>query len=144
MTLLGALQTTLAAEHAAIYVYGALGAKTSRDSAPVLFAAISDAYAQHRSRRDQLTRFVLDLGAEPVASEAAYELSAGGGAPLAISRVALDLERSCATTYAFLVANSERSQRRWAVTALTESAVRELAFRGTPEMSPGADEYADR
>lgn len=144
MTLLGALQTTLAAEHAAIYLYGALGAQTSQDSAPVLFAAISDAYAQHRSRRDQLTSYVLDLGAEPVASEAAYELPAEGGAPLAVSRIALDLERSCATTYAFLVANSERSQRRWAITALTDAAARELAFRGTPEMFPGAGEYADR
>lgn len=147
MTLLDAMQATLRAEHAAIYSYGALGAQTSRETMPALFTAISDAYVQHRSRRDQLTRALLDLGAEPVESEAAYELPGGSGTPrpiTGIARRALDLERSCATTYAFLVANSEGSRRRWAVTALTESAVRELAFRGTPEMFPGADEYADR
>ena len=33
---------------------------------------------------------------------------------------------------------------RWAIAALNDAAVRELAFRGTPEMFPGADEYADR
>lgn len=144
MTLLGAMQTTLAAEHAAIYVYGALGAQTSQEATPVVFAAISDAYVQHRSRRDQLTRGVLDLGAKPVAAEAAYELPGGRGTPRSITRAALHLERSCATTYASLVANCRGPQRRWAVNALTESAVRELAFRGTPEMFPGAGEYADR
>ena len=50
----------------------------------------------------------------------------------------------CAATYAALVANTSGARRRWAVTALNDAAVRVLAFRGTPEMLPGADEYADR
>jgi hypothetical protein len=54
------------------------------------------------------------------------------------------VERSCATTYAYLVASTVADQRRWAIGALNEAAVRELAFRGTPEMFPGAGEYADR
>ncbi len=33
-----ALQTALAAEHAALYVYGSLGARTSQSRTPVLFA----------------------------------------------------------------------------------------------------------
>lgn len=145
MTLLvDALQTTLAAEHAAIYVYGTLGAQTSQESTPLLFTAISDAYAQHRSRRDQLARYLLDQKATPVASEAAYELPGDTDDLRGVTRVALRLERSCVTTYAFLVANSEGPQRRWAANALIDSAVRELAFRGTPEMFPGAGEYADR
>ena len=39
MTPLDALQTTLAAEHAAVYVYGVLGARTSPAAEPSLFAA---------------------------------------------------------------------------------------------------------
>ncbi len=50
-----ALQTTLAAEHAAVYVYGVLGGRTSKSAEPATYAAISSAYDAHRARRDQLT-----------------------------------------------------------------------------------------
>jgi hypothetical protein len=39
-----------------------------------------------------------------------------------------------------VVANTVGPRRRWAVEVLTHTAVRELVFRGTPEMLPGADE----
>jgi hypothetical protein len=144
VTTLDALQTTLAAEHAAVYVYGALGGRTSRAGSPALFDAVSSAYAAHRGRRDLLTAQIRDGGDEPVAAEAAYELPSPLTTPDQISRAALDLERSCATTYAYLVANTADEQRRWAIDALNETAVRELTFRGTPETFPGAGEYADR
>ena len=47
-------------------------------------------------------------------------------------------------TYAWLVANTVGGQRRWAIDALTDAAVRELSYRGSPEIFPGAGEYADR
>ncbi|MCW2768075.1 MAG: hypothetical protein JWO11_4034 [Nocardioides sp.] len=144
MTPLEALQTTLEAEHAAIYVYGALGAQTSQSTSGQLFHAITAAYTTHRGRRDQLALEITARHADPVASAPAYELPARLGTEEAVARTALGLERSCATTYAYLVANSQSVWRRWAIGALTESAVRELAFRGTPEMFPGADEYANR
>ncbi|HEU4811439.1 MAG TPA: ferritin-like domain-containing protein [Nocardioides sp.] len=144
MTTLDAVQTTLAAEHAAVYVYAALGGQTSRTGSPVLFAAISSAYATHRARRDRLVQEVSDLGGSPVAAEPAYELPQRLGTVTGVNRAALDLERACAETYASLVANTAGSARRWAIAALTDAAVRELGFRGTPEMLPGAAEYADR
>jgi hypothetical protein len=144
MTELAALQATLAAEHAAVYLFGVLGGRTSRSATPELYGAVSAAYAAHRARRDHLVREITDLGKEPVASEAAYALPRHLGTPARIERAALDLERSCAATYAYLVANTVEDRRRWAITALNETAVRELVFRGTPEMFPGADEYADR
>ncbi len=144
MTEIDALQTTLAAEHAAVYVYGALGGRTSRVATPELFDAVSAAYAAHRARRDHLVRELTDLGVDPAASEAAYQLPRRMDTPAQIERAGLDLERSCAATYAYLVANTVEDQRRWAIQALNEAAVRELAFRGTPETFPGADEYADR
>ena len=144
MTTLEALQTTLAAEHAAVHVYGALGAQTSQSSSAALFAAITDAYTEHRSRRDLLARAVIDLGGTPVAAAPAYELPAPPANRAGVTAAALAIEQASAETYAYLVANTAGEQRRWAGQALTDAAVRELVFRGTPEMFPGAGEYADR
>lgn len=137
MSTLDALQTTLAAEHAAVYVYGVLGGQTSRSSEPELYAAVSAAYDEHRARRDVLTRMVADLGATPVAAQPSYDVPAALGSSRAVARAALDLEVSCASTYAFLVASTTGPRRRWAATALRDAAVRELGFGGTPAPLPG-------
>lgn len=143
-----ALQTTLAAEHAAVWVLGALGGRTSASRSRQLYDAVSAAYVAHRARRDQLTSVLRDLGTEPVASEAAYDLprpiDGPGPSDRQLAGAALQVEQRCATTYAFLVAQTSGRDRGWAIRALNETAVRELAFRGTPEMFPGAGEYADR
>ena len=57
------------AEHAAVYVYGVLGARVSGSGQPALVAAAAAAYAVHRGRRDQLTAMVRAAGGEPVAAE---------------------------------------------------------------------------
>jgi hypothetical protein len=143
-----ALQTTLAAEHAAVWVLGVVGGRTSASRSKQLYDAVAGAYVAHRSRRDQLSSTIRDLGSDPVASEAAYDLPAAIDGPRPTDRqlaaAALEVERRCAATYAFLVAQTAGRERGWAVRALNEAAVRELAFRGTPEMFPGAGEYADR
>jgi hypothetical protein len=139
-----ALQTTLEAEHAAVYVYAVLGARTSQSGSPVLYAALRDAYQAHRVRRDGLMGEVARLGASPVAAAAAYDVPHGLYTVEGVARAALRLERACAVTYASLVAHTTGRGRARAVEALTNAAVRELAFRGTPEIFPGAGEYADR
>lgn len=144
MSELDALQTTLAAEHAAVFVYGALGGRTSQSATPALFDAVSAAYTAHRARRDLLIRTIVDLEAEPVAAEPAYELPSPLDTPRQVEAAALAVERSAAATYAYLVAHTVEEQRRIAITALNDTAVRELAFRGTPETFPGLDEYTDR
>ena len=144
MTELEALQVTLEAEHAAVYVYGVLGARTSQSGAPDLYDALREAHQAHRVRRDGLVGEIAQLGATPVAAATAYEVPARLDTVEAIARAALRLERACATTYAALVANTVGRRRARAVEALVNAAVRELAFRGTPEMFPGAGEYADR
>ena len=85
MTYVAALQTTLAGEHASLYVYGALGAQTSQSGAPTLFAALTDAYDAHRARRDQLTALLTDQGAAAVAAEPAYELPSDLGSVDAVT-----------------------------------------------------------
>lgn len=144
MSEVGALQTALETEHAAIYVLGVLGARTSQSASPELFASIGESYAAHRGRRDHLTRTLRDLGAEPVGTRAAYDVPSALGTPEAVTARALELERSCSATYAYLVGSTTGELRAWAVRTLHMTAVRELVFRGTPEMFPGDDELADR
>ena len=113
-----ALQTALAAEHAALYVYGVLGARTSESGTPALFAEVTGAYATHRAQRDVLTRRLLDEGAEPTPASPTYELPTTPTA-VGVARAAADLEAGCAETYAYVVANTAGADRRWAVGALT-------------------------
>jgi hypothetical protein len=139
-----ALQRALAAEHAALHVYGTLGARTSESGSPQLYADLRAGYDTHRSRRDQLSTRLRDRGVDPVAAEPAYELPQGLATSAGVARAALDVERGCTETYAWLVGQTSGGDRRFAIAALTSSAVRELTFRGSPEIFPGADEFADR
>lgn len=132
-----ALQTALAAEHAAVFVYGALGGQTSQSGAPALYAAVTDAYVTHRARRDRLIAVVEAAGREPVAAEAGYELPADLSTATAVADRALALERSCAATYAFVIGSTRGADRKWAINALLDTAVRELQFGGKPERLPG-------
>lgn len=137
MSMLHALQATLAGEHAAVYVYGALGGRTSESASPALYAALRRGYDVHRAQRDQLSRTVLDLGSVPVAAAVSYQVTGALGTQLGVQRAALALEGRCAAAYASLVAQSAGDQRRWALAALTGSAVRQLAIGGEPEAFPG-------
>lgn len=140
MSALEALQAALAAEHAAVYLYGVYGGRTSQAAEPVLYDALVRGYREHRSRRDRLRLEVGDLGVEPVPAAVAYQLPGRLEGPRGISRAALATERGCAQTYAALVARSAGAQRRWAVTALAEVALQQLRVGGRPEAFPGAPE----
>jgi hypothetical protein len=132
-----ALQTALAAEHAAVFVYGALGGQTSQSEAPTLYADVTDAYVTHRARRDRLVALIESAGREPVAADAGYDLPADLSTPTAVSDRALELERACAATYAFVVASTSDEERKWAIDVLLDTALRELSFGGKPERLPG-------
>jgi hypothetical protein len=135
-----ALQTALAAEHAALYVYGVLGARTSESRFPLVFREITEAYTTHRAWRDLLARRLVDEGAVPVAAEPAYDAPDTGPNPLGVSRAARELEARCAETYAYVVANTVGPDRRWAIGALTRSAIRQVAFGRGPGPFPGAQD----
>jgi hypothetical protein len=143
VTALDALQTTLAGEHAALYVYGALGGRTSASTAPALYAALREGYDVHRAQRDRLSRTIRDLGAEPVAAAPAYDLPEPLDSEIDVQRAAQDLEQRCAATYAAQVAQTVGDERRWAIGALTGAAVRRLALGGDAEAFPGLDEPAE-
>lgn len=140
MTPLEALQAALAGEHAAVYVYGVLGGRVSMSEQPTLALALGTAYATHRQRRDELTARVSARGAEPVAAEVSYRLPNPASTTHQLTSAALETERRCAAVYADTVGSTSRGDRRWAVEALTDTAVRELSFGGSPESFPGVPE----
>jgi hypothetical protein len=136
MTPLQALQEALAAEHAALYVYGVLGARTSESRQPVLYAQMVSGYRTHRRRRDQLTAMIAGRSAEPVAAEVAYEVPDTANAS-ELNNAALRVERRIVRTFGSLVESTAGAERRWALVALDQVAVRQVELRGTPEMFPG-------
>lgn len=132
-----ALQTTLAAEHAAVFVYGVLGGQTSRSGSPALYAALTSAYTTHRARRDDLMARLSAAGAEPVPAEPGYGLPADLGTPTAVTDRARALEESATATYAYLVASTTDEARAWAIDALVDAAVRGAGFGAPPDRLPG-------
>lgn len=142
MSAVDALQRTLAAEHAAVWTYGLLGGRTSASADPQLYAAVSEAFATHRTRRDELTDRLVALREEPVAAAASYAEPGPVLTAAQVTRAAADVEAACSQTYAAQVAETVGDQRRWAVTALAESAVTELTFGGDRSDFPGAPDLA--
>ena len=140
MTPLEALQRALAGEHAAVYVYGVLAGRVSMSRQPTLATALGTAYAAHRQRRDELTAMVSAAGGEPVAAEVSYRLPNASRTASQLTSAALVIERRCAAVYADTVGSTSRAERRWAVEALTDAAVRQLSFGGAPESFPGVPE----
>jgi uncharacterized protein DUF4439 len=143
-TELDALQTTLAAEHAAVYVLGLIGSRTSESAEADLYTALRAAYEAHRDSRDVLIGEIAGLGGTPSPAAAAYTSPEGLDTPDGRYQAALAVEQACASTYAALVGATSGQRRLEAIRLLNEVAARELSFRGTPEIFPGADEYADR
>jgi hypothetical protein len=133
-----ALQAALAAEHAAVYLSGVYGAQASKSRQPALFRALLDSYHAHRRSRDELTVMIADLGAEPVAAHVAYALPVAMSTTAELNDAALTVERRIVKTFGQLIENTASAERRWALVALDNAAVRQLEFRGTPEMFPGS------
>jgi hypothetical protein len=140
MTVLDALQASLADEHAALYTYGVLGARTSQATSPALFDTMTSGYRRHRARRDQLQLMVREAGGEPVAAEVAYDLDGSLRRPPQLERAAADLEAESVEGLLALVAQSTGSVREWALTEATWSAVWRLQLGEAAETWPGAPE----
>jgi len=138
MTPLEALQETLAAEHEAMAVHAYLGAQTSQARQRALYDALVTAYRAHRRLRDQLTVMISRHDAVPTPAAVAYDLPTRTRTTRELTDAALLVERRIASTYGQLIENTADAERRWALVALDEAAVRQLEFRGTPEMFPGS------
>ncbi|HEY6931839.1 MAG TPA: ferritin-like domain-containing protein [Marmoricola sp.] len=134
---LAALQATLGGEHAAVWLYGLLGAQVSQSREPKLFDALSRAYDLHVRQRDELTVTISDLGASPVASRVSYAPPNPARTAAQQRAAALLVEQRLADLYGQQVESTTHAQRRWAIAALDGCAVRQLTFGGAPSDLPG-------
>jgi len=140
MSVLDALQATLADEHAALYTYGVLGARTSQATSPELFDSLTAGYRRHRARRDQLRLMVGDAGGEPVAAAPAYDVAGALRRPEQVERAARRLEAASVEVLLALVAQASGAVREWALTEATWSAVWQVELGGSAATWPGAPE----
>ncbi len=140
MTPLEAVQASLRAEHAAVYLYGVLGARTSASAEPALAGLVRDTYGLHLRRRDELEAMVRELGGRPAIAATAYRLPSSLRRPEQVRTAALGIESRCAQTYAQQVGSTTGPQRRWGLAALTDAAVRQLQLGGQPDDYPGLPE----
>ena len=137
---LTAAQAALAAEHAAVYGYGVVGAKVDEKRR----GEARTAYDAHRSRRDDLARRVRGLGATPRAAAAGYALPFAVTDAETAARLAATLEEGVARAYADLVRAAQGDRRRAAADALRDAAVRAVRWRGGSVAFPGLAERAGR
>ncbi|WP_411107656.1 ferritin-like domain-containing protein [Streptomyces sp. cmx-4-9] len=133
---LEAAQAALAAEHAAAYGYGVVGARA--DAARTTQAR--EAYGGHLARRDALARTVRELGGAPRPAEAAYALPFEVRTPADAERLAADIEDRVAGAYSDLVRAAEGPLRRMAADALSASALYAARWRGVGVAFPGLTE----
>ena len=140
MTPVEALQATLAAEHAAVNVYGVLGGRVSVAEDPEAAVLLRAGYDSHRERRDLLRGRLAEQGETPVGAAPAYDVPARSRDARRLLEVAATTEERCAEVYAQQVASTSGEERRWAVEALRDAAVRLLALGGGPSAWPGLRE----
>ncbi len=133
---IGALQTALAAEHAAVYGYGVAGAHLSG----VMQAAALSGWNDHRAGRDQLAAMLAGRGAVPMAAAAVYQLPFPVTSARAAATFAAALEDGVTSAYLGLVglaALSDQRLRTFGALAMQNCAVRAAQWRGATVAFPG-------
>ena len=131
-----ALQDALRAEHAAVYVYGVLGAATSVSTTPELYERVSQGWARHRTSRDDLEVELRGLGRSPSAPRPPTRRPAPAAARSRSPR------RRCSSSVAARRRTPHWSPRRPARVGVRrcscrEAAVAVLGLGGEPEPLPG-------
>jgi hypothetical protein len=128
-----ALQGALAAEHAAVYGYGVVGAMLSgADQA----AAHTD-WIAHQEARDTLEAMLGKLGATPVAASPAYQLPFTVTGAAEAKALAALLEEGVTQAYLAVVAVRDRTLRSFGALAMQPPANRAAGWRGSTVAFPG-------
>ncbi len=128
-----ALQAALAAEHAAVYGYGVVGAMTSG-------SARADARADwlaHQIARDNLESMLTTLGATPVAASPAYQLPFAVTGNASSAKLATVLEEGVTRAYLGVVAVDHPALRSFGAKGMQTAANRSLAWSGSTAAFPG-------
>jgi Domain of unknown function (DUF4439) len=132
---IAALQKALAAEQAAIYGYGVVGARLPQGSAEQ--AAATTDWVAHMRARDRLSALITARGATPVPAAVAYELPGPVQTSAAAKALAALLEDRVAEAYLAVVALPARGLRSFGAEQVRAAALRAQAWRGSVEAFPG-------
>jgi hypothetical protein len=128
-----ALQTALAAEHAAVYGYGVIGAYLAGANR----ATATADWVAHQNARDQLEVTLRSGGARPGPAAVAYQLPVPVRTPGEAISLAVIIEERIATAYLGLVALSSPTLRELGALQLRASALRAAFWRGSTTAFPG-------
>ncbi|MEO8107893.1 MAG: DUF4439 domain-containing protein [Actinomycetes bacterium] len=123
-------QQGLAAEHAAIWGFGLVGAT------PPLALPAAAALDVHRTRRTRCIDAVVALGGSPVPSAPAYDIAKPPSARQG-KALAADLEQSCGVAYAALAGAAQRATRLQGAAWLRESSIAIWGWIDTVPALPG-------
>jgi hypothetical protein len=130
-----ALQIALAAEQAASYGYGVVGAHLNASRAQSRSAGTD--WVAHQLARDSLTAMITAAGTQPVPAPVAYQLPVQVQTPAEARALAVLLEEKVGQAYLGLVALPEQSLRALGARELTASALRAAAWRRATVAFPG-------
>ncbi len=128
-----ALQAALAAEQAASYGYGIVGAHLGGAK----FSLASADCVAHERARDNLVRLITARGATPRAAAVAYQLPIKVSDSAQAVSLAILLERKVATAYLGLVAVTDPALRKYGAEQMSAATVRAITWGGRPQAFPG-------
>jgi hypothetical protein len=128
-----ALQAALAAEQAASYGYGIVGAHLTGAA----FNVASADCVVHERARDVLTRLITTLGGTPHAAAAAYRLPIGVNSAADAARLAADLELEVVASYVGLAGVPDPGLRTLAATSMQKACVRAARWGAKSQPFPG-------
>jgi hypothetical protein len=121
-----ALRAALAAEHAAVWGYGVVGAALG----PTGQEGAAASETAHRDVRDQVTTLLTGRGADVVGAEGGYALPFPVLSEIDAATLAVTLEEGVAEAWVRVLDQAaERSTRELAVGALSAAEVRAVSWR---------------
>ena len=128
-----ALQTALAALHAAVWGYGVVGAALGAQGR----APAAAAEAAHRDVRDRVTALLEERHTEPVAAQGGYTLPFPVLSAVDAAALGVVLEDGASAAWVRVLDQAaERSTRELAVRALGDAEVRAVAWRSAAGKTP--------
>jgi Domain of unknown function (DUF4439) len=128
-----ALQGALAAEHAAVYGYGIVGALLAGSGR----AGARADWTAHQVARDNLETMLTGLGATPAAASPAYKLPFAVTSAKSAVLLAAELEDGVTRAYLGVVAVSDPALRSFGAKAMQTAASRAADWSGTTQAFPG-------
>ena len=133
--IMAALQDALAAEQAASYGYGVVGAHLPQGSAEQGTATTD--WVAHMRARDELTAVIRGRGGQPARPPVAYQLPEPVQTATEATALAALLEDRVAQAYLGIVALPESGLRNFGAQQVRAAALRAAAWRGSTQAFPG-------